>query len=290
MKVRLLSQINNTDIKFDFTFQTKFNSEVTGPIIIAIDPSKSGMGITIGRPSGEIVYFLEFSGTGLDTTQYCLEFKYFLAQFIKDAELIALCYEQMVVVKSNNKNFSYVAIDVLNEIQSYIKLFYTELKHNKNELYPINNQVWKHAILPKEYRIKNLKEKGSKLYLETISDYFKNVSNNITDSYCIFMYYITTLMTHQDIYPIREETNLRAIAYICTEDTIPENAKQFKYNPKISVEGNMGYVANRCLDACYADITQLLAVKDVYRLPTNFGKSNKNFYIVINNLVKECGV
>ena len=266
-----------------------YNSEIdtlkgiiTGPVIVAIDPSKTNMGVVIGHPSGEIIAHFNISGVKQDTYDYCVDFKSFFKQILCNANVQAVCYETVILPRNTEKQ-SYVAMTVLNEIQANIKDLAVQLVTDRQNIFGINNWAWKNAILPEEYRKKSLKGKGSYKFLCEIDSRYYNVSNDITDAICIFMYYIKCYAPTTDLYPVRDESRTDTKACICTYDKLPNDVTWFKYNPNISLDGNIGFVQNRSIRYCCCEMPDDISIQDVYRLPHILGTDDK--YCILVNYV-----
>ncbi len=250
----------------------------TSPIVLAFDPSKSNMAVVIGRPSGEIIKIIELSGTGLDTTQFCYEFKEFLIQYISKCKVVGMAYEK--VIRATGEKASYISMVVTNEIQSHLIDLGITLLHSKDKVIGINNWAWKNAVLPDMYRKKDLKIKGSKLYLQSLNSKFKGFKDDVTDVICIYFYYIKTFIKFENIFPNTEEIRDDVNVCLCTFDKLPDSYTTFQYNPKISLKGNASYMKNRIQGNIVTEIKNELSIKEVYELPCNFGESDK-FYLLI---------
>lgn len=251
--------------------------EYDGPIILAIDPGKTLMSITVGSMAGQVIEFITMSGTGMDTTDYCLEFKHFLSQYIPRKQLMKVAYE--AVIKRDDEKGSYISMVVLNEIQSNIKELCAVEFQDKSLGFSINNWAWKASVLPMKYRRKGVK-KGSYDYLCSINPLFQSCDHNVTDSACIYLYYVHKFVHLDNITPEREEIDTSASLYICTKDKLPEVHKTFYYNPGLSLFGNAGFVKHRLSGNSAAKITNELSISDIYKLATNMGDSDE-FYLVV---------
>lgn len=248
-----------------------------GPVVCAIDPSKTAMGITIGSPSGEMIEFFRLSGKNMDTTEFCHEFKEFLLRYIPPSRIIKVVYE--MVIKRDDEQSSYISMVVLNEIQSHIIEMMYSMDSNKNRLRGVNNWAWKAGVLPDEFRKKG-SGKGSLKYLCSLNRKFSICDDNITDSACIYIYYVSKFVDFTDVLPTREESNKNVKICICTEDTLPETYKTFQYNPEISVYGNASYVKNRIAGMCVCPISNELSIRDIYQVDANVGLKD-SFYLAV---------
>jgi len=252
------------------------------PLVIAMDPSKSGFGLIIGRINGKAELILELSGTGMDTTVYCKELKYLLKELTSLNKIHCLGYEPTILPKKG-KGQSYITNVVLNEVQSAIKDFAYD-RINKDSIIPANNSSWKSAILPS-----NFNKKGTKGSLQFVSSLFPNMydlTDNITDVICIFWYLLSHYVKDDSvIFPNSVEScDIASASLVIVDDSyIKSSYRRFTYNCTLSFKDNLSFVINRCSKECYCIIDDNFPIKKIYDIkqPDNLSLNNK-YYLLIN--------
>lgn len=232
--------------------------EYTGNVIVAVDPSKSNMGVVIGTDAGKLLTFIEISGTGTDTTEYCQDFKRFLKHYLQKCKIVLVGIEQAVQYKGYDY---YKSQMVLTEIRAGLLAFF--LEEYKIKAREINNYSWKGAILPDGYR--GHKEKGSKRWLaeKGITD----VSDDITDAICIFLY-LRSFVENPEVLEctMGEQAVTHYELAIVPYDFEVSGVKQvFEANPDVDLRGNIGYFTNHSMGtyALIAPVT-LLDLETIY--------------------------
>lgn len=209
-----------------------------GDVVVAIDPGKTNMAMTVGDPYGVILSYVEMTGKGTDTTDYCSEFTEFISAYLSNAHPVVVGEEAAVSYKGMEYHVSQM---VLTEIRAnLLQLIKVRLKCKPIE---INNWTWKHAILPEGYR--STKEKGSLRFLTELG--LHNVTHDVTDSICMYMY---LQQTYTKNYPLpkctRSEPCIHAYdTLLCGKDLDTSFIKQFEYNPEFSLKDNISYLVNR---------------------------------------------
>lgn len=230
-----------------------------GEVIVAVDPSKTNMAMAVGDPWGVVLTYVEISGKGCDTTEYCTDFMDFISQYLSLTHPIVFGEEQAVSYKGMQYHVSQM---VLTEIRANL----LQMIKSRFSLKPIeiNNWTWKHAILPEGYR--GQKEKGSKRYLEQFG--FTGVTDDVTDAICMYLF----LQKNQPKKPEpfcdhSEPCVLKHDIYIYSSDAInlPDGFWTFKYNPKFSLEDNVNYYVNRSRGNGYLLVpASALTLDDIY--------------------------
>lgn len=232
--------------------------EYTGNVIVAIDPSKTNMGVIVGTDSGTILKCIEISGTGTDTTQYCQDFRHFFKYFFQKCKIVLVGVEQAVQYKGYDY---YKSQMVLTEIRANILAFFLDTYKIKAQ--EINNYAWKGAILPDGYR--GHKEKGSKRWLEEQG--VKGLSDDVTDAICIFLYlkrFITEPETLECTQAEQAITHYE-LAIVPIDFEVSDVKQTFEANPSIDLRGNIGYYTNHYMGtyALIAPVT-LLDLETIY--------------------------
>lgn len=210
-----------------------------GEVIVAIDPGKTNMAMAVGDPWGVVLSYVEISGKGCDTTEYCTDFMDFIVKYLSLTHPITFGEEQAVSYKGMQYHVSQM---VLTEIRANL----LQMIKTRFCLQPIeiNNWTWKHAILPEGYR--STSEKGSLRYLETCG--FTGVTHDVTDVICMYLYLQRQTPKRAEPFCNKKEScNLKYKIYLYASDAIdkPDGFWTFKYNPQFSLEDNVNYYVNR---------------------------------------------
>lgn len=212
-----------------------------GDVLLVIDPGKTNMAVVIGNPYGVIYTFVEISGTGCDTTEYCSDLKVFFNAFLKNVKVYKSAVEAAVTYQGFKYHKSQM---VLTEIRAAILSYFSEVHHAKPS--EINNYAWKGAILPDGYR--GHKEKGSLRYLNEQG--IHGITHDVSDAVCMFMY--LTKLTAYNKELICDATEAPTVPYIYTliGGKLTEEDKKHpwsKYNCVFSFPDNVAYLLNRSI-------------------------------------------
>lgn len=229
-----------------------------GDVIVAIDPSKTNMAMAIGDPWGVVLSYVEMSGKGCDTTEYCTDFMEFITQFLSLTHPIVMGEEQAVSYKGMQYHVSQM---VLTEIRANL----LQMIKTRFSLTPIeiNNWTWKHAILPEGYR--GQKEKGSLRYLEKFG--FTGVTDDVTDAICMYLFLHRNQPKRAEPFCDRKEPcALPYQLYIYSNDIgVAKELWTHKYNPKFSLEDNANFYVNRTTGNGYLDVpASALTLDEIY--------------------------
>lgn len=225
------------------------------PVVIIVDPSKSNMAILVGSVYGEIIEIIEVAGkeddnsTRMNTTEYCDEFREFLITRYGKLNIARFYQEQAILKKGMEYYHSSV---VLMEVRSLLIDVSMELTGQYS--HEINNLTWKANVLPKELRKRDVK-KGSKIYLKQIDSKYQNMTDDVTDAICMYMYVLKTYYKDEIVICADSEKCDYKYKYLITaKDRYKAVGRNFKYNNRFSLEENMNYVMNRVHSMCYTDI------------------------------------
>lgn len=210
-------------------------------ILVGIDSSKSNTALIVGNPYGDIYDDYEISGAGGDVNVYqlCWDTRKALKSLFDGSIILAVGLED--IITKNEKGYKGIEIH-----QSRAKItavfdnliFFFQDYHNIMPIL-INNQEWKAATLPEEYR-KRTHEKGSKDYFDKIGGRWAGRKDDVTDAVCIYKFLTTICGVHA----IREISEVIATdrEYTCglfpMDTTIPINAMEFGFNEKYSLKQN----------------------------------------------------
>ena len=232
-------QINLSD-PFEFSAGDRLPAfAFTGNIVVAVDPGKTNMAMTVGTPDGDRLAILQFRapGSAYNNSQYCHDFKDFLSRYLNGCHIACFGIESAISKKGMNHHHSSM---VLTEIRAnLIDLAYTLTGKPAIE---VNNWSWKYAILPEGYRSQS--EKGSARYYDKLYKSYGNA--DVTDSVCIFEYVVKKYCGTYTINPDASEEPLAPVRILVRPlREGQKNAKRFLYNPNLSLKENAIYFANR---------------------------------------------
>lgn len=232
-----------------------------GDCIVVIDPSKTNMAVLIGDMQGYIISIVEFSGNNrrkgpvIGTTEYCLEFRKFLEEYL------ANCHVQIVGVEQalNYEGMKYYRSNMtLTEIRGNILEFFSQT-YGKLPT-EINNWSWKAGILPSGYRSRS--EKGSKKWIQDtmpnspLAHYFEA---DVTDVLCMYWYLLKSGKQYDTVCTCVEEAQVPFGYYFEPVRVNNVKLREVIYNDKYSVMENCNYYVNRMLDS----FCMLLEVRQV---------------------------
>lgn len=236
-----------------------------GDILVAVDPGKTNMAMTVGTPDGTRLCILQFRapGSGYDTSDYCHDFKDFLSHYLGGCNILTFGIESAISKRGMNHHHSSF---VLTEIRAnLIDLAYTLTGRRPLE---INNWSWKHAILPDGYRSQS--EKGSARYYSDVYKVYKNA--DVTDSLCMYDFIVQKYHGSYAIIPDAEESPLcdydvKILPLGCARG----KARKFVYSSNLSIEANATYFANRTWELGIAVVNiEDLSIEAFYRYAEGF--------------------
>lgn len=236
-----------------------------GDILVAVDPGKTNMAMTIGTPDGTRLCILQFRAPGscYDNSDYCHDFKQFLTSYLGGCHILTFGIESAISKKGMNHHHSSF---VLTEIRAnLIDLAYTLTGRRPVE---INNWSWKYAILPDGFRSQS--EKGSARYYSHVYKQYKNA--DVTDSLCIYDFIVQKYHGSYAIIPDVEEESL------CPYDIkirplgfTQGKVRRFLYTNNLSIEANATYFANRTWELGVAVVNlEDLPLDAIYRYAEHF--------------------
>ncbi len=232
-----------------------------GEVILATDPGKTNMAMTIGTPTGTILGILQFRAPGYanDNSDYCHDFKVFITEYLKDCKVDTLAIE--AAISKEGMNFHRSSF-VLTEIRANLIDLAYQLTGKK--AYEVNNWAWKYAILPDGMRGQH--EKGSTRYLPDVYDRFGNA--DVTDSICIYQYAIQKVGNpYYAISPnaVEEPMHKYRTLIIPVGRSLTKNAVKFLYNPQLSLKQNLDYAVNRTTKSVFARVSASdLTLEEIY--------------------------
>lgn len=252
----------------------------TQPIILVFDPGKTNMAAVIGNAFGDPIMVLEFSGTGMDTSQYCQEFKRYLIDLLRGCHIIDVSQEEAILKDGKmSEGFKYYKSNmVLTEIRAMLIDLAFQLTGKKP--YHINNWSWKFDILPKGFR--GPFQKGSKLWFESINSPYASYSHDVTDVICMYIYRSARLSQNASIKctEVQKRKHNYAVSFVGRE-LVPSGCKQFIYNPEFTCEQNVIYFTNCSEKLGSARLPiDLLTLKDIYKYSSNMFTDSDPYLLV----------
>ena len=217
-------------------------------ILIAIDSSKSNSAIAVGNEYREILADYEISGAGSDEDVYnlCWETRKQIKELFKGANIVAVGIEDIITKKSDN-NFK--GLDI-HTSRAKITAVFDNFIFSFQEYFGImprriNNQEWKAAVLPEEYRKRDHK-KGSKDYFNDTGSKYAGRKDDVTDAVCILTYLFS--LTNLKLVTKINEVMPTSISYnygvYPATTAMPGNAKEFELNIRHTIKQNMDSMAN----------------------------------------------
>lgn len=260
---------------------------VTGDVVIAIDPSKTNMAVYICSPLGETYKCIEFSGNNrkagptMDTTQYCDEVRTFLKALLKNVSIYLVGVEAAITKKGMNHHHSNM---VLTEIRGNILNFFLDEYNIK--VIEVNNWAWKRAVLPDGFRGQH--EKGSKKFFQLrhpespLAYYYEA---DMTDAFCIATYLLGTKCQGYAIVCNRKEQPVAKTRkfwlYPNTVHDLP-NSYHARINNHFTIEDNVIFLCNRTNNLCESVVdVDRLQMEDIYNHAMGFSEPYKESTVTL---------
>lgn len=258
-------------------------------IIIGIDSSKSNTAIVVGNEFGEVYDDFEISGAGsdVDVYQLCWDTRKSLRTLFMGAEVLGVGIEDIITKKEEG----YRGIEVHQSRKKITAvfdniIFYFQEYHN---IMPklVNNQEWKAAILPEEFRSRNHK-KGAKDWHDYLGDRWAGRKDDVTDALSIFQYTVRIL----GIKPMYKIGVARAAekefnyGYYPVGTKLPQHTKQFQLNDSLTLIQNIETATHQLKkdDIGYFIIpVTMLSLMEIYseRMLRKYSKYTENVMCVI---------
>lgn len=236
--------------------------EQKGHVIVTIDPGKTNMAVVVGDAYGVIYNYIEISGQGCDTTQYCTDFSNFITSYLSNVKLWAVGVEAAVSYKGMHYHRSQM---VLTEVRANILQLFRV--HFGKQPVEINNWAWKKAILPEGYR--GTQEKGSLRFLNELG--FTGVTHDVTDCICMYMWMHKNVPAAPP--PFCDESEMCFCKYsteIFASDGIPDGVEgmwDYTANPQFSLQDNIHYYLNRSIGNGVLRVNaSMLSLEEIYKM------------------------
>lgn len=281
---------NNTKSYYYNTAMIVRPLEYFGECMVVIDPSKTNMAVLIGDYAGNVLSVIEFSGNNRrkgpaqDTTEYCLEVRKFILEYLSNCNVTLVGVEQAVGYEGMNH---YRSSLVLTEIRANILGFFRE--NMGVQVIEINNWSWKAGVLPAGYRSQS--EKGSKRF---ICDTYPNTiwtqffEADVTDVLCMYWYMLQTGNTHNIVCQSVEQPRVN-FSYYFEPARIVTNIREVVYNDVYSVMDNCHYYVNRIFDPfCMPTPASSVPIDIIYGHCTKFELSDISPTAMIRMVVGRC--
>lgn len=275
----MICRVNNNII-------TQLHPIVAGQdIVIGIDASKTNTALAIGDLSGELLHWIELNGEQDGTTEYdalalCQKQRKALQELLKGANVKQVGIEDIITKVKKGQRTG------MTEHQSRFKItcIFASLIAFFQDTFDItplliNNQSWKHAILPPEFRKRDI-GKGSLAYFQSIGDRLGKCSDDVTDAVCILKYIYTRMGMDLGL-PIKgAEITLKKhdIMLISEIEAFDVPHKDFLYNDKLTLEQNATVMSNNTEKYARAKVKlDQLKLSEIYSYCTGKFKKKEDF-------------
>lgn len=241
-----------------------------GDIVLATDPGKTNMAMTVGTPFGTQLAILQFRapGSAYNTSDYCHDFKDFLSRYFANCNIQYFGIEQAITKRGMGHHHSSM---VLTEIRANLIDLAYHLTGDKP--LEINNWSWKYAILPDGMRSQS--EKGSARFLKDAYRLYGNA--DVTDAICMYRYIIQKHCGPYVIFPNRVERPLASyqVFIVPLGSKLVGKARRFQYEQALSLADNCAYYTNRTWERGATQVpVEALSLEDIYAHAVGFSPSN----------------
>ena len=269
---------------------------VNQEIIIGIDSSKTNSAIAVADYTGEIIDYIELNGsqdgtTENDTLVLCQNHRTVLTEIFSGAKPIIVGIEDIITKRDgrqeNGMTVHMSRFKITAVFMSFIFFF-----QDKFGITPelVNNQAWKSAVLPAEYRRRDI-GKGSLAYFKSINSKYQNCSDDVTDSICILKY-LCIIHKVRKLHKIKEPeiARYKSSVYLVSTSFVPKGSTvQFEYNESMSLLQNVGVISNRLGTekgkvGCASVRTNCLSFGDIYAYCRgSFNEKEERLQLVVVN-------
>ena len=202
-------KLNNKEI---FNYEDALALYEGKELIIGIDSSKSNTGIAVAEIEDNVIKEVsvlevngEFDGTSEEQCFFlCTSIRKFLHNTFKNSFIRLVGIENVITKQFKDRFGKYTG--GMNQHMSRVKItsVFSEINTEFMESFQkvpmlINNQAWKSAILPAEFRTADNK-KGSQLYMASLNPKYAGYSDDATDALCILMYIF--ISSFKNVFPL----------------------------------------------------------------------------------------
>lgn len=220
-------------------------------LIVAIDSSKSNSAIAVADNRGNLIDYLELNGktdgtTEEDTLHLCQTERETLKVIFQGAKFKYVGIENIITKRVQGRSgmtehesrFKITAV-----FMSFIAFF-----QDNFDITPelINNWSWKSAILPEQFRHKDV-GKGSLAYFKSINSKYKYCTDDVTDAICILMYLckIHSVKTGIEIKEPELSSFKHKVFLTCKSFKTNRNEELFYVNENLTLEQNVSTMSSR---------------------------------------------
>ena len=258
--------------KLEYNHPDLVQSIKTKDIVIGIDPSKTGYGITVMSKNSETLGMFELKGADVDVDTFSASLESMIKTLFKGSHVLSCGQEQVILGKA------YQPMVVLNEVRVRTKMAFNDLGIYCEE---INNHTWKADILPVHLRKKTVKKGSLEFVNKLLGTNIK--SDNVTDSWCVARYLVEKLNNNAVIYP--DEKVIGDSKYMLS-DVTDSRLPQFTFNYSMSFKENSDYIQHmneNTVAVALVDIN-LVNIEELYRVPFNVSKDieTRKLYFIAN--------
>lgn len=280
----MIVSINNQPVDF---IQPRYAGK---EIMVAIDSSKSNSAIAIGDQNGNLIDYVEINGKNdgtseTDVLHLCQHHRQVLTKLFADSTPTIVGIENIITKDSDNK-IAGISIHMSRFKITAVFMSFISFFQDTFDITPtlVNNQSWKAATLPEEFRKRDY-AKGSLAYFKSINSKYQYCSDDVTDSICILEYLCQINGIEKGFKIVAPEAERYTFKhYIMSHrSNIRARHKKFLYNDSMTLEQNAVVMANALQEDEYGLASlqiNLLSVEEIYSLCTGHFK-NKEDYVVL---------
>ena len=272
----------------------QYMPEYTGKhIVIAIDSSKSNTAMIVGSPTGQILDDYEISGAGADTDVYdlCQVTRDNIRLLFDGAKIVYVGIEDIITKKEKGYNGIEIHQSRYKITAVFDNFIFTFMEFFKVRPHLINNNNWKSAILPEEYR-RHTHKKGSRDFMRDTGSNYGYRKDDVTDAICIYRYIIQSnrfeeIRSIVDLFPCNKEydyiivpdsaTAPGAIKYeVANSGTLDQNMSTVAYHLKPGQLGMFKWPIDQLtIDQIYSEHLRIVG-------KSRFGMNDTDIQIVVS--------
>lgn len=254
-------------------------------VVIGIDASKTNTALAIGDLSGELLCWVELNGEQDGTSEYdalelCQKQRDALKELLKGCKVVQVGIEDIITKITKGQATGMTVHQSRFKITCIFASLIAFFQDNYN-ITPmlINNQSWKHAILPPEFRKRDI-GKGSLAYYRSIGHKLGNCSDDVTDAACILKYIYLKMDVDLGL-PIKgAEVSFKNHSIMLISELEPFDVphKDFLFNDKLTLEQNAIAMSNNTDAYARAKVkVEQLKLDDIYKYCTGRFKKKEDF-------------
>lgn len=250
-------------------------------IVIGIDASKTNTGIAVGDLSKNVLHWIELNGADDGTSEYdalnlCKTHRDTLKVLLQGSNVVQVGIEDIITKITKDRRTGMTEHSSRFKITCIFSSLISFFQDNFN-ITPmlINNQSWKAAVLPEQFRSRDI-GKGSLAYFRSIGSKFGSCTDDVTDAVCILQYVYQKMDIDLGIRIREAEVSMKKhnILLVSDLEDFNPNHKEFMYNPDLTIEQNAAVMSNRTEYFAKAKVNvEDLQLSAIYKYCT--GKFNK---------------